>query len=55
CAMFFNERYDTLGELREKFANKTQCGGCYISIRANTEKSVWELLTDNLRFLRTSA
>ncbi|MBD3232135.1 MAG: radical SAM protein [candidate division Zixibacteria bacterium] len=53
CAMFFDERYDSLKELKEKFANKSDCDGCYISIRANTEKSMWELLTDNLRFLNS--
>ena len=50
CAMFIEERYDSREELIEKFAKKTDCTGCYISMRANTEKSPWELLTDNLRF-----
>lgn len=54
CAMFIEERYDTLEDLINKFAHKNKCGGCYISIRANTEKSTRELVTDNLRFLRTS-
>ena len=54
CAMFIDERYDSRQELMEKFAANNTCGGCYISIRANTEKSVRELLFDNLRALRLS-
>jgi len=54
CAMFINDRYDSQKELIEKFADKSDCGGCYVAIRANTEKSVWELVTDNLRTLRLS-
>jgi len=54
CAMFIEERYNSRKELIEKFANNNQCGGCYISIRANTEKSAWELLTDSLRFVKLS-
>lgn len=52
CAMFIEERYDSRQELIKKFADKTDCGGCYISIRANTEKSAWELISDNLRAMR---
>jgi MoaA/NifB/PqqE/SkfB family radical SAM enzyme len=54
CAMHIDERYTTRGELIERFTRQNTCGGCYISSRANTEKSVWELLTDNLRFARLS-
>lgn len=52
CAMFIEERYDSREELIEKFAKVSDCTGCYISMRANTEKSAWELLTDNLNFVR---
>jgi MoaA/NifB/PqqE/SkfB family radical SAM enzyme/membrane protein YqaA with SNARE-associated domain len=52
CAMFIEQRYDSRKELIEKFAQKSDCTGCYISMRANTEKSAWELLTDNLNFMR---
>jgi MoaA/NifB/PqqE/SkfB family radical SAM enzyme len=52
CAMFIEERYNSRKELLEKFAKNNECGRCYISIRANTEKSPWELLTDGLRFLK---
>ena len=52
CAMFIEERYDSREELIEKFVKKSDCTGCYISMRANTEKSAWELLTDNLNFMK---
>ncbi|MFQ5869070.1 MAG: radical SAM protein [Candidatus Zixiibacteriota bacterium] len=54
CAMLIQERYGSRKELINRFANKNECGRCYISIRANTEKSPWELLTDSLRFHRLS-
>jgi len=54
CAMFIDERYDSRRELIEKFVKKSDCTGCYISMRANTEKSAWELLTDNLNFFKLS-
>jgi hypothetical protein len=54
CAMFIEERYDSRKELIEKFAKQSDCTGCYISMRANTEKSAWELLTDNLNFFKLS-
>ncbi|MCP4581512.1 MAG: radical SAM protein [candidate division Zixibacteria bacterium] len=54
CAMFIDDRYDSREELIEKFAKKSDCTGCYISMRANTEKSAWELLTDNLNFFKLS-
>jgi MoaA/NifB/PqqE/SkfB family radical SAM enzyme len=54
CAMFIDERYDSLPELNEKFARHNKCGGCYVSIRANTEKPLRELVTDNIRTARLS-
>jgi MoaA/NifB/PqqE/SkfB family radical SAM enzyme/membrane protein YqaA with SNARE-associated domain len=54
CAMFIDERYDSLGELMEKFVRRNECGGCYVSIRANTEKPLRELLFDGLRARRLS-
>ena len=52
CAMFIDERYDSVRELVENFADKTDCGGCYIAIRANTDKGPWRLLADNMRIVR---
>lgn len=54
CAMHIEERYRTREELIREFTRKNTCGGCYISSRANTEKSAWELLADGLRFARMS-
>ena len=54
CAMFIDERFDTLAELSDKFARKNNCGGCYVSIRANTEKPLRELIVDSIRTARLS-
>lgn len=54
CAMFFEPRYDSQKELIEQFSDKNTCGGCYIALRSNTEKSPWHLLFDNLRYVRVS-
>ena len=54
CAMFFETRYDSQKELIERFSDRNACGGCYIALRSNTEKSPWHLLFDNLRYVRVS-
>ncbi len=54
CAMFIETRYRTLKELVEKFSKHNTCDGCFISTRGNTEKSMWQLFTDNLTALRIS-
>jgi MoaA/NifB/PqqE/SkfB family radical SAM enzyme len=54
CAMLIETRYDTLKDLVENFSKHNTCDGCYISTRGNTEKSMWQLLTDNLTALRIS-
>ena len=54
CAMFIDRRFNTRQELIEQYVRSNECDGCYISMRANTEKSAWELLTDNLRFFKLS-
>ena len=54
CAMHTKTRYHSQEELLEKFVKNNQCGECFISSRANTEKSFRELLTDNLRFVSMS-
>ncbi len=53
CAMFIETRYDSQKELIEKFADKNTCGGCYIALRSNTEKTIRDLLFDNLKYMRT--
>lgn len=52
CAMYVEPRYESVEELKEKFASRNMCGGCYIALRSNTEKTARELLFDNLRYLR---
>jgi len=54
CAMIIERRYDSRKELVEKFSESNDCGGCFVSIRANTEKTAMQLLRDNLRTLRMS-
>ena len=54
CAMLIDTRYDSREELVEKFSKTNTCGGCFVSIRANTEKTAWQLFTDNLRAMRLS-
>jgi MoaA/NifB/PqqE/SkfB family radical SAM enzyme/membrane protein YqaA with SNARE-associated domain len=54
CAMLIDTRYDSRQELVEKFSKTNTCGGCFVSIRANTEKTAWQLLSDNVRALRVS-
>jgi MoaA/NifB/PqqE/SkfB family radical SAM enzyme len=54
CAMFIEQRYGSLKELVEKFSKHNRCDGCYISTRGNTEKSMMQLLADNLKALRLS-
>ncbi|HEX9582703.1 MAG TPA: radical SAM protein [Gemmatimonadales bacterium] len=50
CAMvmaYFNDVRD----MQREFSCKNTCGACYISTRANAEKTAGELLTDNLQIL----
>ncbi len=54
CAVFIEDRYKDRDELIEKFASTNKCDGCYISTRSNTEKTIWQLMIDNLAALRLS-
>ena len=51
CAMK-HVSFDTRKELLENFSASNTCGGCYVSLRANTEKSAWRQLLDGLELLR---
>jgi len=55
CAMLIDTRYDSREELVDKFSKSNTCGGCFVSIRANTEKTAWQLFTDNLRAMRLTS
>jgi len=45
CAMY-QMGYRNQQELIKRFTRRNRCGGCYVSLRANTEKSVGEMLRD---------
>lgn len=53
CAMYRNS-YDSLEELLEKFTPRHACGECYVSMRANSERSLWEQTVENIRNYRAS-
>lgn len=38
------QRYSTPQQMIEEFSNQNTCGGCYVSIRAYTDQSIWNLL-----------
>jgi MoaA/NifB/PqqE/SkfB family radical SAM enzyme len=42
------KRYSTQQQMIEEFSNQNTCGGCYVSIRAYTDQSIWNLLTDSV-------
>jgi MoaA/NifB/PqqE/SkfB family radical SAM enzyme len=45
CSMK-REKFSTLEEMRKKFSRHNDCGGCYVSIRCNTERSLLKQLKD---------
>jgi MoaA/NifB/PqqE/SkfB family radical SAM enzyme len=45
CSMK-REKFATLEEMRQKFSRHNDCGGCYVSIRCNTERSLLRQLKD---------
>ena len=46
CAMVM-AYFDTQEDMLENFTKQNTCEQCYISTRANTEKSIKEILQDN--------
>lgn len=46
CAMKYDTAFKTAKELQEKFSKHNECSDCYISMRANTEKPLREMLRD---------
>ena len=48
CAMKSDLRFQSQRELIEKFSRKNICGECYVSMRANAEKSIGQILKDSL-------
>lgn len=51
CAMI-PKSYDTREELIEQFSKHNPCGGCYVSLRANTERSLKTLIIDSWQTFR---
>jgi len=48
CALFYKKSYNTQKELIDNFSKNNTCGRCYVSMRANTEKSTGLLIKDAL-------
>lgn len=44
--------YNTHDELIKNFSKSNRCGGCYVSLRANTEKNFYNLIKDGWSFQR---
>ena len=42
--------FETRKQLIEQFSNNNDCGGCYVSLRANTEKSIAKTLKDGFSY-----
>jgi MoaA/NifB/PqqE/SkfB family radical SAM enzyme len=55
CAMFSETRFQTRRQLLDRFVANNTCQGCYISMRANTEKPFRELLFGSISALRRQA
>jgi len=50
CSMK-REKFSNLEELRKKFSRHNDCGGCYVSIRCNTERSLLKQLKDFSKYI----
>lgn len=48
CAMKSDLRFRSQKELIGQFSRYNDCGECYVSMRANAEKSIGQILTDSL-------
>jgi len=48
CSMFPEKIYSTQEEVLEKFTKNNKCSGCYVAIRAYTDKSFWSGLKDTI-------
>jgi MoaA/NifB/PqqE/SkfB family radical SAM enzyme len=53
CAMKSDLRFRSQQELIEQFSKQNTCGGCYVSMRANSEKSIGHILKDTLSLYKT--
>ena len=48
CSMHPNRRYATQEEVLEDFSKHNRCEGCYVAIRAYTDRTFWTLLKENV-------
>ncbi|MCK4546548.1 MAG: radical SAM protein [Candidatus Eisenbacteria sp.] len=49
CAYFPTTAFDTQEEMLREFTSGNECGRCFVSVRAYTEQSVFDLLSGSLR------
>jgi MoaA/NifB/PqqE/SkfB family radical SAM enzyme len=52
CSMHRNRRYDSRKEMIGDFTNHNKCKGCYVAIRAYSDKSIGSLFRDAIEFAR---
>jgi len=52
CSMYRDRRYTTHKEMLEDFSDNNECGGCYVAIRAYSDKSLAGLFKDVVGFVR---
>ena len=52
CSMHRDRRYTSQEEMLEDFSAHNECEGCYVAIRAYTDKSLWLLFKDAIELIR---
>ncbi len=52
CSMYRDRRYKTQKEMLKDFSAHNECGGCYVAIRAYTDKSIRTLIKDAVGYAR---
>ena len=52
CSMYRDRRYTSQREMLEDFSAHNECKGCYVAIRAYSDKSLWFLFKDVIEFIR---
>ena len=53
CAMKSDLRFQSQRDLIEQFSNHNDCGECLVSMRANAEKNIGQVLKDSFSLYRT--
>ena len=52
CSMHRNRRYTSREEMLQDFAARNDCQGCFVAIRAYSDKSFWSLCKDAVESVR---